>query len=146
MTSPTSGLAVVGAGPAGLAAALTAADYGVAVTLTDSAPQPGGQFYRQPAAALGARRPQALHHAWRTWTRLRARLDAHVAAGRIRYLPDRHVWFVDREFSRGFTLRTLTYDDEPEVFAADAVLLATGAYEKVLVLATTPSPPEGRHE
>ncbi|MFF4234109.1 FAD-dependent oxidoreductase [Streptomyces sp. NPDC001820] len=131
MNSPTNRLAVVGAGPAGLAAALTAADHNIAVTLIDSAPQPGGQFYRQPAAALGARRPQALHHAWRTWARLRDRLGAHVAAGRIRHLPGRHVWFVEI-LDRGFILRTLTGDDEPEVFAADAVLLATGAYEKVL--------------
>ncbi|WP_159058194.1 FAD-dependent oxidoreductase, partial [Streptomyces europaeiscabiei] len=48
-------LAVVGAGPAGLAAALAAAGQGVRVTLVDSAEAPGGQFYRHPAAGLGAR-------------------------------------------------------------------------------------------
>ncbi|MCZ0985602.1 FAD-dependent oxidoreductase [Streptomyces diastatochromogenes] len=51
-------LAVVGAGPAGLAGALAAAARGVRVTLVDAAEQAGGQFYRQPAAALGARRPR----------------------------------------------------------------------------------------
>ncbi|NUK21288.1 FAD/NAD(P)-dependent oxidoreductase [Streptomyces lunaelactis] len=128
MSSPTDALAVIGAGPAGLAAALTAADHGITVTLIDAAPQPGGQFYRQPAAALGASRPHALPHHRRTWTRLRTRLDAHREAHRIRYLPDRHIWSVEP----GFTLHTLTADDEPETFAADALLLATGAYEKAL--------------
>ncbi len=43
-------LAVVGAGPAGLAAALSAARRGVDVTLIDSAPTLGGQIWRQPAS------------------------------------------------------------------------------------------------
>ncbi|MER6984218.1 FAD-dependent oxidoreductase, partial [Streptomyces carpinensis] len=42
-------LAVIGAGPAGLAAALAAAARGLRVTVLDSAPAPGGQFHRQPA-------------------------------------------------------------------------------------------------
>ncbi|WP_158727354.1 FAD-dependent oxidoreductase, partial [Streptomyces sp. NRRL S-31] len=41
-------LAVVGAGPAGLAAALAAAARGVRVVLVDDAPRAGGQFHRQP--------------------------------------------------------------------------------------------------
>lgn len=51
-------LAVIGAGPAGLAAALAAAARGVHVTVIDSAAEAGGQFYRQPAEGLGARRPR----------------------------------------------------------------------------------------
>ncbi len=43
-------LAVVGAGPAGLAAALSAARRGVDVTLIDSAATLGGQIWRQPAS------------------------------------------------------------------------------------------------
>ncbi|MEV2250705.1 FAD-dependent oxidoreductase [Streptomyces sp. NPDC050147] len=92
-------LAVIGAGPAGLAAALAAARRGVRVTLVDSAGQAGGQFYRQPAAALGARRPQALHHQWRTWERLRDGLAEHIASGRVTHLTEHHVWFVERGFT-----------------------------------------------
>ncbi len=44
-------LAVVGGGPAGLAAALSAARRGVDVTLIDSNPALGGQIWRQPAVA-----------------------------------------------------------------------------------------------
>lgn len=123
-------LAVIGAGPAGLAAAVAAADAGVRVTLLDSAPEVGGQFWRGPAPALGARRPGALHHARRTWARLRARLAGHVADGRITHLADRHVWLVES----GFTVHALRgrFLDAAEAVTADAVLLATGGYEKVL--------------
>ncbi|MFH9084790.1 FAD-dependent oxidoreductase [Streptomyces sp. NPDC017673] len=128
-------LAVVGAGPAGLAAALAAAARGVQVTLVDAADQAGGQFYRQPATALGARRPQALHHQWRTWERLRDGLERHRAAGRITHLTDHHVWCVARDSPSGaFAVHALlgpTQEDGVTV-RADAVLLATGGYERVL--------------
>jgi NADPH-dependent 2,4-dienoyl-CoA reductase/sulfur reductase-like enzyme len=42
----TTELAVVGAGPAGLAAAITAARAGVRVTLVDEYPRPGGQYLK----------------------------------------------------------------------------------------------------
>ncbi|MFI7500091.1 FAD-dependent oxidoreductase [Streptomyces sp. NPDC049687] len=133
MTERAPALAVIGAGPAGLAATLAAAARGVRVTLIDSAVEPGGQFYRQPARGLGARRPQALHHRWRTWERLRTGLDAHLAAGRVTHLNDRHVWCVESE-STGFTVHALLGPQQRESVAlrADGVLLATGGYEKVL--------------
>ncbi len=43
-------LAIVGAGPAGMAAAEAAVDHGVEVTLIDEQMRPGGQFLRQPPA------------------------------------------------------------------------------------------------
>ncbi|MER8222154.1 NAD(P)/FAD-dependent oxidoreductase [Streptomyces sp. NPDC094143] len=122
-------LAVIGAGPAGLAAALAACARGVRVVLVDAAPEPGGQFYRQPAAGLGARRPEALHHGWRTWERLRDGL----AAGSVRTLTDHHVWCVERT-PDGFTVHALLgpEQEEPAEVHARSVLLATGGYETVL--------------
>ncbi|MFT9474646.1 FAD-dependent oxidoreductase [Streptomyces sp. Mo3] len=126
-------LAIVGAGPAGLAAALAAAAGGVRVTLIDSAAEAGGQFYRQPARALGARRPQALHHQWRTWERLRDGLASHTAAGRVTHLKGHQVWCVERE-SRTFIVHALNGPGQrdPAAIRADAAILATGGYEKVL--------------
>jgi len=46
----TADVAVVGAGPAGLAAAAEAARHGLSVTLLDDNPLPGGQYYRQGPA------------------------------------------------------------------------------------------------
>ncbi|MFJ4535012.1 FAD-dependent oxidoreductase [Streptomyces tibetensis] len=122
-------LAVIGAGPAGLAAALAASARGVRVALVDAAAQPGGQFYRQPAAGLGAARPEALHHRWRTWERLR---DG-IAASTVRVLTEHHVWCVERT-SESFTVHALLGPDqeEPAEVHARAVLLATGGYEQVL--------------
>ncbi|QNP69200.1 FAD-dependent oxidoreductase [Streptomyces roseirectus] len=132
MTEPPR-LAVIGAGPAGLAATLAAAARGVRVTLVDAGQGPGGQFWRQPAPELRARRPQALHHQWRTWKRLRTGLDTHLTAGRVTYLTDHHVWCVERE-SAGFTVHALLGPEQerPVSVRADGVLLATGGYEKVL--------------
>ncbi|MFJ2961584.1 NAD(P)/FAD-dependent oxidoreductase [Streptomyces collinus] len=122
-------LAVIGAGPAGLAAALAASARGVRATLLDAATQPGGQFYRQPAAGLGAGRPEALHHRWRTWERLRDGL----AAGPVRVLTDHHVWCVERT-PDGFTVHALLGPEQEESVEVQArtVLLATGGYEQVL--------------
>ncbi|MFD5232685.1 FAD-dependent oxidoreductase [Streptomyces qaidamensis] len=122
-------LAVIGAGPAGLAAALAACARGVRVTVLDAATQPGGQFYRQPAAGLGARRPAALHHGWRTWERLRDGL----AASAVRVLTDHHVWCVERT-PDGFTVHALLGPEQeaPVEVHARTVLLATGGYEQVL--------------
>ncbi|MEU3885494.1 FAD-dependent oxidoreductase [Streptomyces sp. NPDC029041] len=122
-------LVVIGAGPAGLAAALAASARGVRVALVDAASAPGGQFYRQPAAGLGAARPEALHHDWRTWERLRDGL----AASAVRVLTEHHVWCVERT-PESFTVHSLLGPDqeEPAEVHARAVLLATGGYEQVL--------------
>ncbi len=133
MTERRPVLAVVGAGPAGLAAALAAASRGVRVVLIDSASAMGGQFYRKAAQGPGAGRPQVLRHRRRTWDRLRTGLDAHLTAGRVTYLKGRHVWCVERE-SGGFLVHALLGPEQEEstTVHADGVLLATGGYEKVL--------------
>jgi D-hydroxyproline dehydrogenase subunit alpha len=48
-------VAVVGAGPAGMAAALAAADLGAQVVLIDAGRATGGQIYRRPATASAAK-------------------------------------------------------------------------------------------
>ncbi|MEV5998827.1 FAD-dependent oxidoreductase [Streptomyces griseomycini] len=122
-------LAVIGAGPAGLAASLAASARGVRVALLDAEPEPGGQYYRRPAAGLRARRPRAPHGRWRTWTRLRDGL----AASSVRRLADHHVWCVERR-PDGLTVHALLgpEQEQPAEVHARAVLLATGGHEVVL--------------
>ncbi|MFJ4777370.1 NAD(P)/FAD-dependent oxidoreductase [Streptomyces sp. NPDC088762] len=130
-TGPTD-LAVIGAGPAGLAAAVTAAGHGLRVTLLDAGEQPGGQFYRRPAPGLGAARPEALHHGWAAFAAREAALRAHAAAGRITYLPLHHVWTVVPDGDH-WTLHAVAGPDEhAATVRAARVLLATGAYERQL--------------
>ncbi|MCX4844339.1 NAD(P)/FAD-dependent oxidoreductase [Streptomyces sp. NBC_00893] len=127
-------LAVVGAGPAGLAAAVTAADHGLDVALLDAAGAPGGQYYRSPADGLGATRPGALHHDWRTFTELSARLAAHRDTGTIRHLTGHQVWTVERTGDGDWILHAVTGADTEVRTAVRArrILLATGAHERQL--------------
>ncbi|MER6446100.1 NAD(P)/FAD-dependent oxidoreductase [Streptomyces venezuelae] len=127
-------LAVVGAGPAGLAAAVTAAGLGLRVTLLDAGDRPGGQFYRHPAPGLGAARPEALHHGWPQFAAREAALRAHESAGRIACLTGHHVWSV-LPHEGAWTLHAVAGhapEERPAVVAARAVLIATGAYERQL--------------
>lgn len=138
MTDGPHRLAVIGAGPAGLAATLAAAARGIHVTLIDSAAAAGGQIHRRPASGLGARRPGALHHGRRTWERLERGLAGHLEAGTVRHLTDHHVWLAERTGAtgarNGFTVHALLgpLQEESVAVRADAVLLATGGYERVL--------------
>ncbi|MGW1193844.1 FAD/NAD(P)-dependent oxidoreductase [Streptomyces sp. NPDC002559] len=127
-------LAVVGAGPAGLAAAVTAADHGLDVVLLDAAAVPGGQYYRNPADGLGAARPQVLHHNWSAFTDLSARLAAHRDTGTIRHLTSHQVWTVERTADDNWTVHAVAGTDEAARTAVRArrVLLATGAHERQL--------------
>ncbi|MFE1407447.1 NAD(P)/FAD-dependent oxidoreductase [Streptomyces sp. NPDC058770] len=136
---PPADLAVVGAGPAGLAAAVTAAGHGLRVALLDAGERPGGQYYRRPAPGLGAARPEALHHGWAAFAAREAAVRAYVSAGRITYLPGHHVWTVvpgGDGAGHGRWLLHAVAGQGPEETAATvtarAVLIATGAHERQL--------------
>jgi len=115
-------LAVIGAGPAGLSAALAAADHGLSVALVDAGERPGGQYYRHPPAELG--------EAWSpSFVRLRERVTGHP---RITHLAGHRVWML--EPGSCFTLHVLVgeRDGRPDVVRADRLVLATGAHDRSL--------------
>ncbi|MGW7679227.1 FAD-dependent oxidoreductase [Kribbella sp. NPDC054772] len=120
---------VVGAGPAGIAAALTAADGGVDVLLVDNARDVGGQFNRQLPTEFAARRPDRLQHGWKSFAAQRERLAQHP---HITHLTETSVWAI--EGNRLWAQRgpADAAGRTPFPIDAKAVVLATGAYDRVL--------------
>ncbi|MFI1963114.1 FAD-dependent oxidoreductase [Streptomyces pathocidini] len=95
---------VVGAGPAGLAAAEAALSAGARVTLIDAADQVGGQYHRMSPDAYAAARPEQPRRGRRAFAdrrtleqrafdRRRRRVLAHP---RCTWWPDTAVWALER--------------------------------------------------
>ena len=112
---------VVGAGPAGIRAAVEARAAGAEVLVLDEAPQPGGQIYRQlpPEIRPGPRDP--LRHA-RTKSRP---LLADLACAGATVLAGAEVWGVLPE-----RVLLVKRGERPTVLRAGALVLATGAYDR----------------
>jgi thioredoxin reductase len=120
---------VVGAGPAGIAAALAAADAGANVLLVDSARFIGGQFNRQLPTEFAARRPDRLQHGWKTFTAQRDRISTHP---RITHLAETSVWAIEGLRLWAQQGPADAAGRRPFPIDAKAVVLATGAYDRVL--------------
>jgi NADPH-dependent 2,4-dienoyl-CoA reductase/sulfur reductase-like enzyme len=130
-------VAVIGAGPAGLAAAEAALGAGARVTLIDSAEQPGGQYHRMLPDAYRAARPERLHHGWQAFDRRRRRVLGHP---RCTWWAETSVWALERPAPerpgppRVHVLRGPADGGERSRFtlAPDALVLAVGAHDRVL--------------
>jgi D-hydroxyproline dehydrogenase subunit alpha len=114
MLRDTADLLIIGAGPAGLAAAEAAAPSGARIVVVDDNPQPGGQIWRDgPAASL----PQA---AWRAREALAGRTHVSMRLGTRVVAP------LDGR-------RLLLEDDQGAIeLAYGRLVLATGARELLL--------------
>src|SRR5690625_1543749 len=128
------GVAIVGAAQAALAAAVAATDAGARVAVVDSAPRPGGQFWRHGPSSGGAATLSAFHSMRGQYRRLQARFDAAIAAGRLDYHPLASVWLATTA-PEGFLLHLADESSGgrgPETVAAHTLLVATGAYDRQL--------------
>ena len=118
-------VAVIGAGPAGLAAAVHAAEQGAVTVLIDSGPRLGGQYWRHQKGDLDA--PDATYHD------LVRRLESLVAAGRLTVRLEHHVWSVRADES-GCAVAAVDRRDPGRPgelrLRAAAVVLAVGAYDR----------------
>lgn len=113
-------LLVIGAGPAGLAAATTAAGLGLEVAVVDEQPAPGGQIYRAIERA-----PKDRAELLGADYRYGARLVGAFRASGAEFLAETSVWSLDDERRVG-----LLHRGRASMVSADRVIIASGAMER----------------
>jgi NADPH-dependent 2,4-dienoyl-CoA reductase/sulfur reductase-like enzyme len=113
-------IAVIGAGPAGLAAATLAAEHGLDTVLFDEQPAPGGQIYR--AITETPVRDKNVFGA--DYWRGTALVEPFHRSG-VQYVPDAMVWSVSREREIGVSIAGAA-----RLIRSRHVILATGALER----------------
>ncbi len=120
---------VIGAGPAGLMAALTAAEAGTRVILADEAPRPGGRLLSETEEVDGRAGP--------LWAA--AMLDKLKATGQVRYMPRTTVTGAYDSGTFGAVERIADHLSAPPKdlprncfwrISAKRTILATGALER----------------
>ena len=117
---PAYDVIVIGAGPAGLAAATTSAEAGLKTLLVDENPSPGGQIYRAITTSP-LKNSSILGTDYDTGRQLVHTFD-NSGADR---LVGCTVWSLDRERIVG-----LSYGGEARLIKAERVIIATGAMER----------------
>jgi len=115
-------VAVVGAGPAGIAAALAARRAGAQVTLVDEYAQAGGQIYRQPPSAFQVLAPRALG---RDYVRAR-QMTRDLEGASASLLAHTLVWGV----AGTDTLLLHQEGGGADALRASAIVVAAGAYDR----------------
>jgi NADPH-dependent 2,4-dienoyl-CoA reductase/sulfur reductase-like enzyme len=110
--------AVIGAGPAGMAAAALAAELGLETTIIDEQDAPGGQIYRGIERADGGSGLGADYFAG-------VPLAAALRRSGARYLPGTTVWHIDPDGTL-----SLISAGGGQTLRARRILLATGAIER----------------
>mgnify|MGYP005843741403 CR=1 FL=1 len=116
-------VAVVGAGPAGLAAAAAASSAGARVVLVDRYARPGGQYFIQPPSGCRASgRPD-----WGQNEDRGRQLLAAIENGNVTLLADTTVFASDQDQTLHLASPDRSLSLQPR-----KVVLATGAYERVI--------------
>ena len=113
-------LVIVGAGPAGMSAAVTAAEIGLSVLLLDEQPAAGGQIYRNVAKAAGTRGDIL----GKDYTYGLA-LVAAVQNAAIGHVSDATVWKIGEDGTVAYSV-----NGKASVIQARKVIIATGALER----------------
>jgi thioredoxin reductase/bacterioferritin-associated ferredoxin len=113
-------VSVVGAGPAGLAAATVCARAGLSTVLFDEQPAPGGQIYRAVTMTPIKQNTVLGADYWAG-----AELAQKFLASGAHYLPAATVWNLTREREIGVSVAGTA-----RILTAERVILATGALER----------------
>jgi glycine/D-amino acid oxidase-like deaminating enzyme len=122
----TTEILIIGAGPAGLSAAIHASNNGATVTVLDEREDPGGQYFKQ--RTQGYRGYSQLD---RQHLRGNALLNSAFSSG-AQILCGQTVWFARREGKR-YHVRSLGSSNSFKIFAK-SVIVAVGAYERPAIV------------
>ncbi|MGE7470463.1 NAD(P)/FAD-dependent oxidoreductase [Bosea sp. NPDC003192] len=114
-------LLIVGAGPAGMAAAVTARRHGLSVRVVDDQPAPGGQIWRGIETVAATPRAKRLGESYLSGAERAAAFRACDAL----YEPESQLWQIEPGF-RAFVTR----GGKARIVTAQAIILATGAQER----------------
>jgi len=117
-------VAIVGAGPAGVAAADVLAAHGAAVTVIDEGREAGGQIYRRARAGLKLDVDALMGVEVANYRSLHAVFER--LRGRIDYRPQTLGWGIEEK-----RLRTISAG-VADTIMFDALILATGATDRTL--------------
>jgi NADPH-dependent 2,4-dienoyl-CoA reductase/sulfur reductase-like enzyme len=121
MSTNDTDLLIVGAGPAGMAAAVTARRLGLSVSVVDEQPEPGGQIWRGIETVASTPRAARLGAAYR----IGIERTAKFRSCGVTYEPQCQLWQIEPGF-RAF----MTREGRAGSAIARAVILATGAQER----------------
>ena len=113
---------IIGAGPAGMEAAISASSLGVQVVLIDSAPNPGGQYFKQTPGAFQVERNDSKP----------GKADVifkQLAQAGVTVYQNTLVWGIFESPIHGMRHLTLKGPDAPLRLDARTIILATGAYD-----------------
>ncbi len=127
----TTEIAVIGAGPAGIAAAVSAAEAGARVTLIDENPRPGGQYYKQCTERWLQRSVPAERSGERSLLAENIQHGRELIAGlnnpKITFCANTLVWNITPDQ----TLDLYTPEGGSRL-QAKRIILASGAYERLV--------------
>lgn len=112
-------LVIIGAGPAGMAAAIKAASNNLQVAVFDEAPAPGGQIYR------GVENSQFDQSVMGQEYFVGQNLVESFRMAKIDYFPSSSVWNIGKDKRLG-----VLYQKKNYIVTADCLILATGAMER----------------
>jgi D-hydroxyproline dehydrogenase subunit alpha len=127
-------VAIVGAGPAGLAAAESALGAGAEVVIVDMNDSVGGQYHRQLPDEYKATKPERVHHDWGAFQAMR---DTVLCHPRCRWLANTVVFNLETRLAEPPRLHVTTGPIDSSarqrrIIEPDALVLATGAHDRVV--------------
>ncbi|MBN9608393.1 MAG: hypothetical protein BGO26_19835 [Actinobacteria bacterium 69-20] len=119
---------VVGGGPAGMSAAMTAADAGLRTLLVDERPTLGGQVFKQPGLGFAVTDGRPLGAQWRYGHRMVQRAEGSAVMTAMRTAV------IDVEEQRdGWNAVLATDDAHTRTVFASRVILCPGAHDRPIV-------------